>query len=219
MVTNEWQAIIDKEIAQPYFQKLKSFIKEEYATKRIYPRGKNIFRAFELTDFSEVKVVIIDQDPYHNEGQAHGLCFSVPDKQAIPPSLKNIYQELKDDVGCSIPSSGNLEKWAKQGVLLLNAVLTVVAHRPLSHSNKGWEIFTENIIRVLNDDDRPKVFLLWGAYAKKKKLLLTNPRHLVLEANHPSPLSAYRGFFGCKHFSKTNAFLIANKRQPIDWQL
>lgn len=219
MVENNWKPIIDKEINEPYFQNLKTFIKEEYATKRIYPQGKNIFKAFELTDFNNVKAVIIGQDPYHNENQAMGLSFSVPDGVDIPPSLQNIYKELHDDLGCDIPHSGNLEKWAKQGVLLLNDILTVVEHRPLSHTGKGWEIFTENIIKKLNEDDTPKVFILWGNYARKKASMITNPKHLVLEANHPSPLSAYRGFFGCKHFSKTNEFLVRNLREPIDWQL
>lgn len=219
MVTNNWKTFIDNEIHKEYFQNLKSFVKNEYATKTIYPRGKNVFRAFELTDFNDVKVVIIGQDPYHNPNQAQGLCFSVPDGEDIPPSLQNIYKEIHDDLGLDIPTSGNLEKWAQNGVLLLNAILTVQAHRPLSHSGKGWEVFTENVIKYLNEDDQPKVFLLWGNYAKNKMPLITNKKHLILTANHPSPLSAYRGFFGCRHFSQTNAFLIENGREPIDWSL
>lgn len=219
MVTNNWKPIIDKEIEEPYFRPLKAFVKEEYRNKRIYPKGKDIFKAFELTDFQDVKAIIIGQDPYHNEGQAHGLCFSVPLNQPLPPSLRNIYQELHDDLGVSIPRSGNLEKWAKNGVLLLNDILTVEANKPLSHSNKGWEIFTQHIIEELDRDDNPKVFILLGSYAQTKKRFIHNPHHYILEAPHPSPLSAYRGFFGCRMFSRTNAYLIKAGREPIDWQL
>ncbi len=219
MVTNGWKEIIDNEIKQDYFHDLSAFVKNEYATKTIYPKGKNIFKAFELTDFSDVRVVIIGQDPYHNPNQAQGLCFSVPADEEIPPSLVNIFKELHDDIGIDIPKSGNLEKWASNGVLLLNAILTVQAHRPLSHSGKGWEIFSENIIKKLNEDDSPKVFMLWGNYAKTKAPLITNPKHLVLMANHPSPLSAYRGFFGCHHFSQANNYLVENGRKPIDWSI
>lgn len=217
MINNKWEPIINNEIQKPYFQDLKNFIKQEYATKTIYPHGRDIFKAFELTDFDNVKVVIIGQDPYHNINQAHGLCFSVPIGEDIPPSLQNIFKELKSDLGTNIPDNGNLLRWASEGVLLLNAILTVEAHKPLSHSNKGWEIFTENIIKALNQDDKPKVFLLWGNYAKSKSKLITNSNHLVLMANHPSPLSAHRGFFGCKHFSKTNEFLVNNNRKPVNW--
>jgi len=219
MVINGWKEIIDQEINAPYFQHLKEFVKQEYATKTIYPKGKNIFKAFELTDFKDVKAIIIGQDPYHNPNQAHGLCFSVPDGERIPPSLRNIYKELSDDLGLEIPNSGNLEKWAREGVLLLNDILTVEAHKPLSHSNKGWETFTEHIIEALDRDDNPKVFILFGAYAQSKKKYIHNPKHLILCAAHPSPLSAYNGFFGCKVFSKTNQFLESVNRKPIDWQL
>jgi uracil-DNA glycosylase len=178
-----------------------------------------VLSAFELTPLDQVKVVIIGQDPYHGDGQAHGLCFSVKPGIDIPPSLKNIYQELHDDLGCYIPDNGYLEKWARQGVLLLNTVLTVRAHQPASHQNKGWEQFTDAIISAVNEVDRPVVFMLWGSPARRKKAMLNNPKHLYLEAPHPSPLSAYRGFFGCRHFSKCNEFLEKNGATPIDWQI
>ena len=190
-----------------------------YSKNKIYPRKGEIFKAFELTDFSNVKVVILGQDPYHQPFQSHGLCFSVNKGVKIPPSLVNIYKEIKSDLGCEIPTHGNLTKWATQGVLLLNTIMSVRDSSPMSHSNKGWEIFTDRVIKELNDDDTPKVFLLWGSPSRKKKVLITNPRHLILECAHPSPLSAYNGFFGCKHFSKTNEFLKANNREIIDWQI
>ena len=195
-------------------------MKEEYSRTVVYPPAEDIFNALHFTPLSEVKVLILGQDPYHNEHQAHGLSFSVlPDQKEIPPSLQNIYKELQDDLGCKIPNNGYLKKWADQGVLLLNTVLTVRAHQANSHQGRGWEQFTDAAIQVLNEQDRPIVFLLWGRPAQMKKSMLNNPKHLILEAPHPSPLSAYRGFFGCKHFSKTNEFLVANGLEPIDWQI
>ncbi len=194
-------------------------MRQEYATRVIYPPADDIFNAFHLTPLSEVKVLILGQDPYHNVHQAHGLCFSVLPDQDIPPSLQNIYKELHDDCGCDIPNNGFLEKWAKQGVLMLNTVLTVRAHQANSHQGKGWEQFTDAIIQAVNAQDRPIVYLLWGSPAQRKIPMLTNPKHLILKAPHPSPLSAYRGFFGCKHFSQTNAFLEEHGIAPIDWQI
>jgi uracil-DNA glycosylase len=185
----------------------------------VFPTADDIFNAFHLTPLSEVKVVILGQDPYHNNGQAHGLSFSVKPGVDVPPSLVNIYKELNDDLGCNIPNNGYLEKWAKQGVLMLNTVLTVRAHQANSHRGIGWEEFTDAAILALNSQDRPIVFLLWGAPAQKKQVMLHNPQHLVLKAPHPSPLSAYRGFFGCKHFSRANAFLEEHGIAPIDWQI
>jgi uracil-DNA glycosylase len=195
-------------------------VNEEYSSgATIFPPADDIFNAFHLTPLNEVKCVIIGQDPYHNVNQAHGLCFSVRPEVEIPPSLVNIYKELQDDLGCYIPNNGFLEKWAKQGVLMLNTVLTVRAHQANSHQGKGWEQFTDAIINAVNSQDRPIVYLLWGAPAQKKAAKVDNPKHLLLKAPHPSPLSSYRGFFGCKHFSKTNEFLIKNGLQVIDWSL
>ena len=218
-ITNGWKKIIDEEKGKDYFINLKKFLLEEYDNYSVYPKKGDIFKAFELTDFSNVKVVVLGQDPYHQPFQAHGLCFSVNKGIKIPPSLVNIYKEIKSDLGCCIPNNGDLTKWAEQGVLLLNTIMSVRDSSPMSHSNKGWEVFTDRIIRELNSDDTPKVFLLWGAPSRKKKSLITNNRHLILECAHPSPLSAYNGFFGCKHFSKTNEFLKANNREIIDWQI
>ena len=192
---------------------------EEYQTHLIFPASDDIFNAFNLTPLSQVKVVILGQDPYHGDGQAHGLCFSVKPDVDIPPSLVNIYKELHDDLGCKIPNNGYLEKWAKQGVLLLNTVLTVRAHQAFSHRGIGWEEFTDAAIRILNEQDRPMVFILWGKPAQSKKAMLNNPKHLILEAPHPSPLSAFRGFFGSKPFSQTNRFLEENGLTAIDWQI
>ena len=192
---------------------------EEYRSRQIFPNPDDIFNAFHLTPLKDVKVVILGQDPYHNDGQAHGLCFSVKPDVEVPPSLVNIYKELQDDLGCRIPNNGYLVKWAKQGVLMLNTVLTVRAHQANSHRGIGWEQFTDAVIRAVDAQDRPIVFLLWGRPAQMKKSMLHNPKHLILEAPHPSPLSAYRGFFGCKHFSQTNAFLEKNGLAPIDWQI
>ena len=220
MLTNDWAKALDGEFKKPYYRELYNFVREEYSKTTIFPPAEDIFNALHYTPLSEVKVVILGQDPYHNVHQAHGLCFSVlPDQPEIPPSLQNIYKELESDLGCKIPNNGYLEKWAKQGVLLLNTVLTVRAHQANSHRGIGWEQFTDAVIRILNEQDRPIVFLLWGSPARAKKAMLNNPKHLVLEAPHPSPLSAYRGFFGCRHFSMTNRFLEAHGITPIDWQI
>ncbi|MBQ1394131.1 MAG: uracil-DNA glycosylase [Lachnospiraceae bacterium] len=218
-ITNDWLDAINGEFKKDYYRDLYLFIKKEYSTQVVYPAAEDIFNAFHLTPLSKVKVVIIGQDPYHNVNQAHGLCFSVKPEVEIPPSLVNIYKELQSDLGCYIPNNGYLVKWAEQGVLLLNTVLTVRAHQAASHQGKGWEMFTDAIIKAVNEQDRPIVFILWGKPAQTKKKMLTNPKHLILEAPHPSPLSAYRGFFGSKPFSKTNDFLIAHGIEPIDWQI
>ena len=218
-IANDWLEPLAPEFKKPYYAKLYRTIREEYTTRQIFPDSQDIFNAFSLTPLSEVKVVILGQDPYHNIGQAHGLCFSVKPEVEIPPSLVNIYQELQSDLGCYIPDNGYLVKWAKQGVLLLNTVLTVRAHEANSHRGIGWEEFTDAAIRILNQQDRAIVFMLWGRPAQMKKSMLTNPKHLVLEAPHPSPLSAYRGFFGCRHFSRANAFLEDHGIRPIDWQI
>ena len=218
-ISNDWLAPLTPEFAKPYYRELYKKVKEEYATHMIFPPSNEVFSAFELTPLADVKVVILGQDPYHNVGQAHGLCFSVKPDVEIPPSLVNINKELHDDLGCYIPNNGYLEKWAKQGVLMLNTVLTVRAHQANSHRGIGWEEFTNAAIRVLNEQDRPIVFILWGSPAQRKKEMLNNPKHLILEAPHPSPLSAYRGFFGSKPFSQTNAFLEKNGLTPIDWQI
>ena len=219
-ISNDWLAPLSGEFKKPYYRELFQFVKQEYSRAVIYPPADDIFNAMHFTPLSEVKVLILGQDPYHNENQAHGLSFSVlPSQKEIPPSLQNIYKELQDDLGCYIPNNGYLEKWARQGVLMLNTVLTVRAHQANSHRGIGWEQFTDAAIGILNEQDRPIVFLLWGRPAQMKKSMLTNPKHLILEAPHPSPLSAYRGFFGCRHFSKTNEFLIQNGLEPIDWQI
>ena len=220
IIKNDWLEYIKEEFSKDYYKNLYSFVSEEYSKNTIYPEAENIFNAFHFTPLSKVKVVLIGQDPYHNKNQAHGLSFSVPESQKdIPPSLQNIYKELKDDLGCYIPNNGYLKKWADQGVLLLNTVLTVRAHQANSHQGKGWEKFTDAIIKAVNAQDRPVVFFLWGNPAQKKEVMLDNTKHLVLKAPHPSPLSAYRGFFGCKHFSKANDFLKAGGIEPIDWQI
>ncbi len=218
-IANDWLPAISGEFKKEYYRELYKFVQNEYSTRVVYPPAGDILNAFHLTPLSNVKAVIIGQDPYHGEGQAHGLCFSVKPPVQAPPSLVNIYKELQDDLGCTIPSHGYLVKWAEQGVLLLNTVLTVRAYQPLSHQGKGWEQFTDAVIHTLNEQERPIVFLLWGSPAAKKRSMLTNPKHLVLTAPHPSPLSAYRGFFGCRHFSKTNAFLQEHGVEPIDWQI
>ena len=220
MIENDWLEHVQNEFKKPYYRELYQFVRQEYQTRVIYPPADDIFNALHFTPLSEVKVMILGQDPYHGERQAHGLCFSVlPDQPEIPPSLQNIYKELQDDLGCQIPNNGYLEKWAKQGVLMLNTVLTVRAHAANSHRGIGWEEFTDAAIRVLNEQDRPIVFILWGRPAQTKKSMLHNSGHLILEAPHPSPLSAYRGFFGSKPFSKTNAFLRENGLDEIDWQI
>lgn len=219
MITNDWAQVLKGEFAKPYYKNLYEKVKYEYSNYQIFPNADDIFNAFHLTPLKDVKAVIIGQDPYHNVGQAHGLCFSVKENVEIPPSLANIYKEISDDLGCYIPNNGYLTKWAKQGVLMLNTVLTVRAHQPNSHQGIGWEQFTDAAIAALNKEDRPIVFLLWGAPAQKKAAMLNNPKHLVLKAPHPSPLSAYRGFFGCRHFSQTNDFLVKNGIEQIDWQI
>lgn len=218
-ITNDWQQPLSAEFRKPYYRTLYNKVLEEYRTRKVFPAPDDIFNAFHLTPLGEVKVVILGQDPYHNDGQAHGLCFSVKPDVEIPPSLVNIYQELHDDLGCKIPNNGYLVKWAKQGVLLLNTVLTVRAHQANSHRGIGWEQFTDAVIEAVNAQDRPIVFLLWGRPAQMKRSMLTNPQHLILEAPHPSPLSAYRGFFGCRHFSKANEFLQSHGIAPVDWQI
>lgn len=220
MISNDWLDAINGEFSKPYYRELYQFVKDEYNTKQIFPPADDIFNAFNFTPLSKVKVLLLGQDPYHNINQAHGLSFSVlPEQKEIPPSLKNIYKELHDDLGCYIPNNGYLKKWADQGVLLLNTVLTVRAHQANSHQNKGWEKFTDAIIKAVNEKEEPVVFLLWGRPAQSKISMLDNPKHLILTAPHPSPLSAHRGFFGCKHFSKANDFLVANGQNPIDWQI
>ena len=218
-INNDWLEALKDEFHKPYYKKLFDTVNEEYRTRLIFPPADDIFNAFHLTPLHKVKVVILGQDPYHNNGQAHGLCFSVKKGVAVPPSLVNIYQELRDDLGCDIPDHGCLTKWAEQGVLMLNTVLTVRAHQANSHRGIGWEEFTDAAIRILDEQDRPMVFLLWGRPAQMKKSMLHNPNHLILEAPHPSPLSAFRGFFGCRHFSKANAFLQEHGLEPIDWQI
>lgn len=218
-ISNDWLTPLKPEFSKPYYARLYQKVKEEYSTRQVYPPAEDIFNAFALTPLNQVKVVILGQDPYHGRGQAHGLCFSVKPNVEIPPSLMNVYQELSEDVGCYIPNNGYLVKWAEQGILLLNTVLTVRAHQANSHRGIGWEEFTDAAIRILNEQDRPMVFILWGRPAQMKRSMLNNPKHLILEAAHPSPLSASRGFFGCGHFSQTNRFLKANGLDPIDWQI
>ena len=216
---NEWDGLLADEFKKPYYLQLREFLKSEYRTQTIYPDMYHIFSALQLTSFGDVKVVILGQDPYHGPGQAHGLCFSVRPGVEPPPSLVNIFKELQSDVGIPYPETGCLIPWAKQGVLLLNTVLTVRRGQPNSHKGKGWEIFTDRVIELLDQSDSPMVFLLWGANACAKASLLRNPDHLVLRTVHPSPLSAHRGFFGCRHFSKANAYLEENGRTPVDWTL
>lgn len=218
-ISGSWEKALKGEFSKDYYKKLFVKIQEEYQTRTIYPPADDIFNAFHFTPLEEVKVVILGQDPYHEPGQAHGLCFSVKPQVPIPPSLVNIYKELEDDLGCYIPNNGYLEKWARQGVLMLNTVLTVRAHQANSHKDLGWEQFTDAAIRVLAEQDCPMVFVLWGKPAQRKKEMIHNPKHLILESPHPSPLSAYRGFFGSRPFSRINAYLEQNGLEPIDWQI
>ncbi|MEI7885116.1 MAG: uracil-DNA glycosylase [Clostridia bacterium] len=218
-IGNDWDSLLQAEFSKAYYLKLREFLKQEYSSKKIYPEMQNIFQALKTTAFNHVKIVILGQDPYHGAGQAHGMCFSVQEGVPKPPSLVNIFKELETDLGIPKSTSGYLVPWAQQGVLLLNTVLTVRAGEANSHKGKGWEFLTDRIIQLLNEHEQPVVFLLWGANARNKKVLLTNPKHLVLETVHPSPLSAYNGFFGCKHFSQANNFLIQQGRQAVSWKL
>ncbi|MBP3880335.1 MAG: uracil-DNA glycosylase [Lachnospiraceae bacterium] len=218
-ITGAWESALKPEFAKPYYAKLYKTVLNEYRTQTIYPPSGDIFNAFEFTPLENVRAVILGQDPYHGPGQANGLCFSVHKGIRIPPSLVNIYKELNADLGCPIPDHGDLTKWAKEGVLLLNTVLTVRAHEANSHRNIGWEEFTDAAIRVLADQDRPMVFILWGTPARRKKALIHNPKHLIVESPHPSPLSASGGFFGSRPFSKTNDYLVSCGLQPIDWMI
>ena len=217
MIDNDWLPAIKEEYSKPYYKELFTFVKDEYSKYVVYPPADDIFNAFHFTPLSKVKVLILGQDPYHNVHQAHGLSFSVLPGEEAPPSLKNIYKELHDDCGCYIPNNGYLKKWADQGVLLLNTVLTVRAHQANSHQGKGWEEFTDAAIRVLAEQKEHLVFILWGSYAQKKGAFIDRNKHLVLTSVHPSPLSAYNGFFGNKHFSRTNEYLVAHGETPINW--
>ena len=212
-----WKSALDYLFEKRYFKDLVSFVKDEYATTKVYPPGKEIFNAFNHTPIDSVKVVILGQDPYHGPGQAHGLSFSVKPGVRFPPSLQNIFKEIETDLGKPMPSNGDLTRWAEQGVFLLNATLTVRAHQAASHQKMGWEEFTDEVIRKISDSREHVVFMLWGSYAQKKSILIDSSKHLVLKAPHPSPLSSYRGFFGCQHFSKANNYLISNGMKPIDW--
>ncbi len=216
-ISPEWAELIGHEFDKPYFAELAAFVKSEYATQRVFPAGGNIFRALDKCSPDDVKVVIIGQDPYHGEGQANGLCFSVNDGVAFPPSLRNIFKELESDLGIATPTSGNLDRWAEQGVLLLNSTLTVRAHQAASHAGKGWEQFTDAVVATLSELKSGVVYMLWGAYAQRKGAAIDAGRNLVLKCAHPSPLSAYNGFFGCRHFSKANDYLIAQGKEPIRW--
>lgn len=218
-IESSWFNLLHEEFSKEYFKNLVNFVKEEKSRYKIYPPGSLIFNAFNTTPVDKVKVVILGQDPYHGEGQAHGLCFSVPPGIKPPPSLLNIFKELNSDLGIAFPKHGTLTSWAEQGVLLLNATLTVRANSPGSHQNKGWETFTDSVIKILNDTKTNLVFILWGNYAKAKQSLINSENHLILTAAHPSPFSANSGFFGCKHFSKTNEYLIKIGEKPINWIL
>ena len=219
MIGNNWDKLLEDEYKKEYFKDLIYFLTEEYKNKTIYPKRSEIFNAFRYTSFDNVKVVIIGQDPYHGPKQAEGLSFSVSNDVLKPPSLKNIFKELESDLGIPFPASNSLKPWANEGVLLLNAVLTVEEHNPASHKDIGWEIFTDNVIKIINKKQTPVVFILWGSFARSKKTLITNPKHYIIESAHPSPFSAYNGFFGSKPFSKTNNFLIKNNIAPIDWKI
>lgn len=214
-----WKKVLKKEFEKPYFTELADFVRNEYDNEIVYPPSKFIFKAFELCPFDKVRVVILGQDPYHGKGQAHGLCFSVAEKIPVPPSLKNIYKEIHDDLKIPVPKKGNLGSWAKQGVLLLNATLSVRESSPGSHQNKGWEKFTDSVIRALSEQKENLVFILWGRYAQEKGAIIDAKKHLILIAAHPSPFSAYNGFFGCRHFSKTNEYLKTHGKEPIDWRI
>ncbi len=216
-IAEDWKEILQGEFDKPYFEELTRFVRSEYAAGQIFPAGRNIFRAFDKCPFETLKVVVIGQDPYHGVGQANGLCFSVNDGVPFPPSLQNIFQEIRDDVGTPVPSSGNLDRWAEQGVLLLNSVLTVRAHQAASHAGRGWEQFTDAVVRIIAERKQELVYMLWGSYAQRKGQMADPSRNLVLKSVHPSPLSVYRGFFGCRHFSQANAYLDSVGKTPIVW--
>lgn len=219
MIGNKWDEILKTEFEKPYFKDLMNFVQNEYKTKTIYPYYPNIFNALKYTDYDDLKVIILGQDPYHGMGEAHGLSFSVLEGVTKPPSLKNIFKELKDDLGIDEPKEGNLTSWTKEGVMLLNSVLTVEKDKPASHQNHGWETFTDAVISKINEKETPVVFILWGSFAKSKKALITNPIHHVIESAHPSPFSAHKGFFGTKPFSKTNKFLKEHNIKEINWEI
>lgn len=216
-IAEDWKEILQGEFDKPYFEELTRFVRSEYAAGQIFPAGRNIFRAFDKCPFETLKVVVIGQDPYHGVGQANGLCFSVNDGVPFPPSLQNIFQEIRDDVGTPVPSSGNLDRWAEQGVLLLNSVLTVRAHQATSHAGRGWEQFTDAVVRIIAERKQELVYMLWGSYAQRKGQMADPLRNLILKSVHPSPLSVYRGFFGCRHFSQANAYLESVGKTPIVW--
>ena len=216
-IAEDWKEILREEFSKPYFEELVSFVKQEYASGEVFPAGRNIFRAFDKCPFEKLKVVIIGQDPYHGEGQANGLCFSVNEGVPFPPSLKNIFKEVSDDIGVPVPRSGELDRWAEQGVLMLNAVLTVRAHNAASHAGYGWERFTDAVVKAIAERKQGVVYMLWGSYAQRKGAIANPKQNLILHAVHPSPLSAYRGFFGCKHFSQANNYLISIGKEPIVW--
>ena len=219
MIGNDWDSLLKDEYNKDYFKNLEKFVLKEYNAKTIYPKINEVYNAFRYTSFNDIKVVIIGQDPYHGENQAEGLCFSVKKGVKKPPSLVNIFKELHDDLGYAIPKNGSLVSWTKEGVLLLNAVLTVEKDKAASHKGKGWEIFTDEVIKIINKKDTPVVFILWGSYARSKKELITNKKHFIIESAHPSPLSAHNGFFGSRPFSKTNNFLIEQGLKPINWEI
>lgn len=219
MIGNDWDSLLKDEYNKDYFKDLEKFVLKEYNAKTIYPKINEVYNAFRYTSFNDIKVVIIGQDPYHGENQAEGLCFSVKKGVQKPPSLVNIFKELHDDLGYAIPKNGSLVSWTKEGVLLLNAVLTVEKDKAASHKGKGWEIFTDEVIKIINKKDTPVVFILWGSYARSKKELITNKKHFIIESAHPSPLSAHNGFFGSRPFSKTNNFLIEQGLKPINWEI
>ena len=216
-IADDWKALLQEEFDKPYFEQLTNFVRSEYSSRKIFPSGRNIFRAFDQCPLSSLKVVIIGQDPYHGIGQANGLCFSVNDGVPFPPSLQNIFKEINDDIGTPIPSSGNLDRWAEQGVLLLNSVLTVRAHEAASHAGRGWEQFTDAVVRLIAEQREGIVYMLWGSYAQRKGAIADPSRNLILKSVHPSPLSAYRGFFGSRHFSQANAYLQSIGKEPIIW--
>lgn len=219
MIGNDWDIILEEEFKKEYFYNLLKYVQGEYNKNTVYPPKHEVFKAFRYTPYKDIKVVILGQDPYHGEGEAEGLCFSVKEGIRKPPSLNNIFKELKDDLGYDIPTTGSLVSWARQGVFLLNTVLTVIKDKAASHKNIGWETFTDEVIKKINEKDEPVVFILWGGFARSKKKFITNPKHFIVESAHPSPLSAYNGFFGSKPFSKTNNFLIQNNKEPINFEI